>query len=88
MKCFRVPRGDELIMSYTRGTECLETYFHGPPRSKDPALLDVVRQQYLFPPPRRPNTDPFDIDEPVWSKLADWNLMQQKLVNIWQGEVG
>ncbi|XP_050728435.1 uncharacterized protein LOC127004591 isoform X2 [Eriocheir sinensis] len=73
-------------LSYDCAQECLERYFQGAPRSNDPALLEIVRQRYIFPPPRRPNTDPFDIDEPVWSKLADWNLMQQRLLQIWQGQ--
>ncbi|XP_063865943.1 uncharacterized protein LOC135103498 [Scylla paramamosain] len=66
--------------------ECLRSYLSGPPRANDPDLLEMIRQKYLVPPPRRPVTGAFDINEPVWARLVDWNLMQQKLLQIWEGE--
>ncbi|MPC12298.1 hypothetical protein E2C01_004982 [Portunus trituberculatus] len=72
--------------SHACGQECLESYMSGPPLPYDTDILEVIRQKYLVPPPRRPVTGAFDINEPVWARLVDWNLMQQKLLQIWEGE--
>lgn len=77
-----------ILMPYKFWTECLTSYMSGPPSPYDADLLEVIRQKYLVRPPRRPVTGPFDINEPVWARLVDWNLMQQKLLQIWEGEVG
>ncbi|XP_069939672.1 uncharacterized protein [Cherax quadricarinatus] len=66
--------------------QCLDTYFAGPPNFTDPALLSMVREKYLTPPPANPDTTPIDINEPVWSRLVDWNVVQEQLKEIWQGQ--
>lgn len=75
-----------IIISYVTG--CIDTFFAGPPKYNDAALLDVVREKYLIPPPTNPDTPHFDTSEPPWARLMDWNQVQDFLKMIWEGQVG
>ncbi|XP_042224866.1 uncharacterized protein LOC121868377 isoform X1 [Homarus americanus] len=66
--------------------QCIDVYFKGPPKVTDPALLSMVKESYLTPPPANPDTTPFDIDEHVWNRLVDWNVMQENLKEIWKNQ--
>lgn len=60
----------------------------GPVGAVDPNFLQVLREEYLEPPPEDYNVEPFSIYTPVWRKLVDWYQVQESLRDVWQYQVG
>lgn len=66
--------------------ECVETYFAGKNSLGNPALIPVLRDKYLHPPPATPNTEGFDIYRPPWRELLNWYKVQETLKELWEDQ--
>ncbi|KAK8387395.1 hypothetical protein O3P69_018172 [Scylla paramamosain] len=67
-------------------SECLETYFSWQDILINPALLPLLRDKYLHPPPSQPNISRLHTRRLPWRELLDWDKLQITLEDLWKDQ--
>lgn len=62
-------------------------YMAGAANLANPALLALLRDKFLHPPPLDPDRSGFDIDRPSWKHLLEWHKLQKTLKELWEDQV-